>query len=111
MEKTKISIEIELTPGQMAEAFRGMDSGRQAEFFVEIVKGCALEERKHADDRSTERRPFINYDMQWLYVGHSLRDDHDPWEWENVMKMLELIRDGMKEQMIPLPPIPDDIPF
>ena len=55
----KLSLDFNLTPAQVAEAFCDLDDERQAQFFVEVA-------------RLAQEWPKAHY--QWSLVGNHLRD-------------------------------------
>ncbi len=57
---------VQLTPAMLAEAFWGLGSDGQAEFFAELAKVIK------ADHEGGNRSAYSLGELQWFYVGDEL---------------------------------------
>jgi len=80
--RTTTSLLYELSPEQIAQAFMSMDSGDQAEFFVECARVQSLWVK---EAKAKNPAGFCEPAMQWFDVRRELKDreyeEHSGWDF------------------------------
>ena len=65
------TVHVDITPAMMAEAFWGMESGQQVQFFAELARVV------RADHEAGNRHAYSLGELQWFFTGASLLEDEN----------------------------------
>lgn len=78
---TQATVQVQITPKMMAQAFWSMDSELQTEFFNELASVISQ------DHESGNTSAYSLGELQWFYVGHELLKPSNKQAKDMLMKM------------------------